>query len=152
MNYSYHWCYNVIVCKEIRELIVKEIKMFIELNKNIRLKGLHEKRCFCLDYYRPIINTETIFFNGLDEPGDAFIFHFDHIQKNGVCNTHKKPYDLLVKLTLLSMSNHMLNFKFSTDETYDEWKYAIQLYTNYIGNLNLDFDNHEFRSISSEFV
>ena len=152
MNCIHRWNYNTIISENIRDLIIKEIKMFIDLNKHIRLKGLHNDSCICWSFPKPTINKELIYFNGLEDPGEAFIFNFDHIQKNGYCNTYRRPYDLIVKLTLLSISNHILNFKFSSDETYEQWQEAIGLYTQYLGNMSLDFSRHNFREISCDFV
>lgn len=92
----------------------------------------------------PHITDTIIRFNGDESTGmdhETFIlelfdmsFNYDQEQmsKDGVfsfCKTARKPYDLLVCISLMVAKHHLgKDFKISSDGGLDEWKPAIEFY------------------------
>lgn len=92
----------------------------------------------------PEITPNRIWFNGdasQDLDHETFVISlfsmdtfqsFEDIREKGVfgfCKTARKPYDLLVCLSLMVAKHHLgADFKISSDGGYAEWKPAIELY------------------------
>ena len=87
----------------------------------------------------PMINESQIWFNG-DEKKDMDHETFGIIwNKNGqdFCKTNRKPYDLLVCVTLLAMRDSFKGtgaFTFSSDGDNSDWETAKDLYTRITGS------------------
>jgi len=142
MGYSHYWSYSTIISNDIRIKIINEVKLFIKMNKNIKLQETDEKHT-CFSSSKPFITTNEIIFNGVDGY-ETFIVDFNKINENSFCKTNNKPYDLIVCLTLLSMANHIENFTFTTDGKFVEWKPIFEKYIKYVGNIRINLDNHIF--------
>lgn len=85
----------------------------------------------------PEITSELICFNGdrkVNMDHEGFYFPFG----NGVtdfqfCKTARKPYDIAVCITLLSLANNIDTFDFSSDGDREDWQPAIDLYVEKTG-------------------
>lgn len=84
---------------------------------------------------KPIFNSNEIIFNGKGETFDGecldcetFIIRKNNIGFNS-CKTDRKPYDLLVQLSLISMCNIFKNeVGIMSDGNFDCWKQSLELY------------------------
>ena len=86
----------------------------------------------------PIINETEIWFNGeikLDMDHETFSINWKDEEAFGFCKTARKPYDLLVCLSLLSFLNHYGSeiFQLSSDGDASEWQEAVDLYNDITG-------------------
>lgn len=85
----------------------------------------------------PEFTKDRICFNGDGERGlDHETFYFDGEPEDFVfCKTNHKPYDFVVCLCLLSLSNRLEGFEFSSDGDINEWKPILEFYEKFIGKL-----------------
>lgn len=98
----------------------------------------------CHGYPRPIVNESEIWFNGDEAQGmdhESFSIGVDDFYdglyegKFSFCKTARKPYDLLVCFTLISLAHHFPKnvFTFSSDGGTDDWAPAFDFYTQVTG-------------------
>jgi len=91
----------------------------------------------------PMINESQIWFNGDEKKGmdhETFsIRWYDDSNPNGFgfCKTNRKPYDLLVCVSLLAFQHAFDNpdvFNFSSDGDNAEWQTAKDVFTSITGS------------------
>ena len=139
MGYTHYWRFhrNKMTTEDIRntfKLVSEEIKDIIHnqipQSKEVLRGGLGEGE--------PIINETEVWFNGDEELGndhETFAINWKDTEPFGFCKTARKPYDLLVCLSLLSLLNHYGSdiFQLSSDGDAEEWQEAVDLYNDVTG-------------------
>ena len=127
MGYTHYMSYkkvasDVTICK-----ILDEIKVLLDENNLMKLITSKDLSTI------PIFNKELILFNGIEKlSGDIFLFDFTERNEYIFCKTNRKPYDIIVSLVLLSLSNNIHEFTFSSDGTLEDWNFSIYIYEKYI--------------------
>lgn len=149
MGYTHYWKLKSKVKKEEKEQIVNEVKKLYEkLPEYSETAGgycndIPIKIVGGLGEGKPVFNEKEIWFNGEDENGhETFLINFKNVTNDWYCKTERKPYDMLVCLTLISLANNIKGFSFSSDGWIDEWKPAFDFYRKHIGKIN--FKINEF--------
>ena len=139
MGYTHYWRFHrdKMTTEDIRntfKAVSEEIKDIIDnqipQSKEILRGGLGEGE--------PIINETEIWFNGeskLDMDYETFCITWKDEVPFGFCKTARKPYDLLVCLSLLSFLNHYGSniFQLSSDGNAEDWQEAVDLYNDVTG-------------------
>ena len=98
---------------------------------------------------KPIINESQIWFNGDESKGmdhETFSIEWNIDGNEDIddpfefCKTARKPYDLLVCVSLISFTRHFNRnvFRASSDGKMEDWKHAIEFYNEIV-----DFDATE---------
>jgi hypothetical protein len=90
----------------------------------------------------PMINESEVWFNGDDKTGmshETFGIRWfpSGGEVNGFCKTARKPYDILVCVSLLAFNHAFDNpdvFNFSSDGDNAEWEEAKDLFTRITGS------------------
>jgi hypothetical protein len=144
MGYTHYWTYNPNKIKDTEELrkrfraavfIIKHAHKIIKRNELCIIRG-------GLGEGRPILNESEVWFNG---DGKSQMSHetfgikwFPSGGKDfGFCKTNRKPYDLLVCVSLLAFKEFFNNpdvFTFSSDGDNSDWEPAKDLYTRITGS------------------
>lgn len=85
----------------------------------------------------PQFTSDVIIFNGDGNVGlNHETFYFDGEPKDfDFCKTARKPYDFVVCLCLLSLSNRLEGFDFSSDGSNEEWRPIIDFYEMFVSKL-----------------
>lgn len=136
MGYTHYWRFhrNKMTTEDIRntfKAVSEEIKDIIHnqipQSKEILRGGLGEGE--------PIINETEIWFNGDEELGndhETFAINWKDTAAFGFCKTARKPYDLFVRLALLSFTEHFPShvFTLSSDGDAEDWQDAVDLYND----------------------
>ena len=84
---------------------------------------------------KPNITDEVICFNGCAKDGndyESFYFNINNVEWT-FCKTARKPYDFVVCLALICLTNNLEGFKFSSDGGLDDWKPAVDFYFDKTG-------------------
>lgn len=127
MGYTHYWTYKKVASDLTISKVLDEIKELLEINnlmKLIKSDDLH---------IVPIFNKNVILFNGIEKFGcDIFLFDFTEPNEFIFCKTDRKPYDIIVSLVLLSLSNNIPEFTFSSDGDLEDWAIPIYIYQKYI--------------------
>ena len=158
MGYSHYWTYNPNAIENTEELR-KKFRVVVNVVKVA--KGIISRKPFSHKgqaggYYddvpckikgglgkgTPMINESEIWFNGDSKNGmDHETFGIKWYPEGGIdkgfCKTNRKPYDLLVCVTLLAMRDSFKGtgaFIFSSDGDNSEWETAKDLYTSITGS------------------
>ena len=136
MGYTQYWTFNPTKkTPEQFKIVLNEVKKIIEAKPEIKVFGWDdEKHGF---YAEPTLKPEYINFNG-DPENDLDYESFMFIpteKKRNFCKTARKPYDLIVCTTLISLAKNLDRFTFASDGNMsdDEWIQAFQLYENLFG-------------------
>ena len=81
-------------------------------------------------------NNDLIQFNGVDGyDHEPFIFTRKYIKDEWMfCKTARKPYDLIVQISLILLS-HYFNIEITTDGLKRDWEQAIELTQGYKLNI-----------------
>lgn len=158
MGYSHYWTYNPKAIKDTEELrkkfcrarnVIKVARGIISRNPFIH-KG-QAGGCYddvpCkikggLGQGTPMINESQIWFNGDEKKGmDHETFGIKWYPEGGIvkdfCKTNRKPYDLLVCVSLLAFKHAFDNpdvFTFSSDGDNSEWETAKDLFARITGS------------------
>jgi len=158
MGYTHYWKYKPNAIKDTEELRKKFLqavcwidKAHKEIKKN--KKFIHagqaggfydEQPCIIrggLGKGRPMINESQVWFNGdgktnMDHETFGIKWYEDGGSKNDFCKTNRKPYDLLVCVSLLAFKHAFDNpdvFSFSSDGDNKEWEEAKDLFIRITG-------------------
>ena len=143
MGYTHYWTYNPNEIKDTEELRMRfrfAVDIIKEAHKTIKKK----KYCIIrggLGEGTPMINESQIWFNGDEKKGlDHETFDIKWFPSGGsaknFCKTARKPYDLLVCVSLLAFKHAFDNpdvFSFSSDGDNEDWEDAKDLFTQIIG-------------------
>jgi len=157
MGYTNYWTYNPNAIENTEELR----KKFLVVRNIVKVaKGIISRKPFshkgqaggCYDDVpckikgglgegTPMINESQIWFNGDAKTGmdhETFSITWN---KGGqdFCKTNRKPYDLLVCVTLLAMNKQFKGtgaFTFSSDGDNSDWETAKDLYTRIVGSFD----------------
>ena len=159
MGYTHYWTYkpdNIENTEELRKrfhaavFIINHAYKRIKKNKFIH-KGQAGGACDdvpCiirggLGEGRPMINESEVWFNGdgkTDMDHETFGIKWYSGSKSdgfGFCKTNRKPYDLLVCVSLIAFKEFFDNpevFTFSSDGGNEDWETAKDLYTHITGS------------------
>ena len=127
MGYTHYWSYKKVASDLTISKVLDEIKELLEINNLMKLITCEDLNIV------PIFNKNVILFNGIEKfGGDIFLFDFTEPNEFIFCKTDRKPYDIIVSLVLLSLSNNIYEFTFSSDGTLEDWNFAIYTYEKYI--------------------
>ena len=127
MGYTHYWTYKKVASDLTISKVLDEIKELLEINNLMKLITSEDLSTI------PIFNKELILFNGIERFAcDIFLFDFTEPNEYIFCKTNRKPYDIIVSLVLLSLSNNIHEFTFSSDGTLEDWNFAIYTYEKYI--------------------
>jgi len=141
MGYTHYWKYNPQKLQNKTELQrkfgeaasqIKDFASYIERNQMFSV-------CGGVGEGLPSINDQEIWFNGSSAEGlDHETFSIEWgTQSADFCKTARKPYDLLVCFSLLTLSEVFPTeiFSFSSDgsPTEPEWEKAIGYYEDFTG-------------------
>ena len=134
MGYTHYWNYKV-PQKNFQEKFID-----VQLDISIGLRHIDKSEIVLRGgdgTGNPEFTNEVICFNGDGERGlDHETFYFDGNQSDfDFCKTNRKPYDFVVCFCLLSLSNRLDGFDFSSDGDIEEWKPVIDFYEKFIGKL-----------------
>jgi hypothetical protein len=157
MGYTHYWTYNPSAIENTEEFrkkfkkaseIVKKAHNLIKKNPSIhqgQAGGFYDdvpcKIKGGLGEGTPMINESQIWFNG-DSKTEMDHETFSITWNKGgqdFCKTNRKPYDLLVCVTLLAMNEQLKGtgaFTFSSDGNNAEWETAKDLYTRIVGSFD----------------
>ncbi len=160
MGYTHYWTYqpnNIMDTEDVRKRFRKAVEIVKKANNLIK-KNPYTHKGQAGGYYddvpckikgglgegTPIINESQIWFNGDDKTGmghETFgIQWFPSGGKDfGFCKTNRKPYDVLVCVSLLAMQESFYGtgaFTFSSDGDNSDWKTAKNLYTKIVGSFD----------------
>ena len=140
MGYTHYWDINSEVKENEKEQVINEVK---KLHKNLPEYSETAGGCYNdtpikivggLGDGEPVFNDKVIWFNGEDENGhETFLINFENVTSDWFCKTSRKPYDMLVCLTLISLANNIEGFSFSSDGWIEDWKPAFDFYRKHIG-------------------
>jgi hypothetical protein len=133
MGYTHYWNYKKPSNNFDSEFINVQLDITLglrHLNNGIVLRGGDGTG-------NPEFTPVFICFNGDGEQGlDHETFYFDGKPSDfDFCKTNRKPYDFFVCFCLLSLSNRIEGFDFSSDGDIEEWKPVIDFYEKFIGEL-----------------
>lgn len=127
MGYTHYWSYKEVASNDAILKILDEIKQLLQENNLMKLITSEDLNIV------PIFNKDLILFNGIDEYAcEIFLFDFTEPIEFIFCKTNRKPYDIIVSLVLLSLSNNIQEFTFSSDGTFEDWNIPISIYEKYI--------------------
>ena len=127
MGYTHYMSYKKVASDIAISKILDEIKKLLEINDLIKLIRSEDLNIV------PIFNKNVILFNGIDQfDSDIFLFDFTEPTEFTFCKTNRKDYDIIVSLVLLSLSNNIQEFTFSSDGTLEDWNVPISIYEKYI--------------------
>ena len=140
MGYTHYWTYNpneILNTEELRRKFRVAVQTIDQAHKIIK------KRKYCvirggLGEGTPMINESQVWFNGDEKKGmDHETFDIKWFPSggsvNGFCKTARKPYDILVCVSLLAFKHAFDNpdvFTFSSDGDNEDWEDAKNLYTD----------------------
>lgn len=158
MEYTHYWTYNPKAIKDTEELRKKFLvaRNVIKVAKGIISRNPFIHKGQAGGYYddvpckikgglgkgTPMINESQIWFNGDEKIGmDHETFDIKWYPEGGsvkdFCKTNRKPYDLLVCVSLLAFK-HAFNdtnvFTFSSDGDNWDWAEAKDLFTRITGS------------------
>jgi hypothetical protein len=159
MGYTHYWKYNpneILDTEELRARfrfavdIIKKAHKEIKKNKKFIHAGqaggfYDEQPCIIrggLGKGSPMINESEVWFNGDDKTGmshETFGIRWfpSGGEVKGFCKTARKPYDILVCVSLLAFKHAFDNpdvFTFSSDGNNSEWEEAKDLFTRITGS------------------
>ena len=159
MGYTHYWTYKPNQIKDTEELRKKFLvaRNVIKVARGIISRNPFIHRGQAGGYYdnvpckikgglgegRPMINESQVWFNGdgkTDMDHETFsIKWYDDSNPNGsgFCKTNRKPYDLLVCVSLLAFQHAFNDYKvfhFSSDGDNSEWEMAKNLFTRITGS------------------
>jgi hypothetical protein len=158
MGYTHYWRFHrdKMKTEKLRQTFKKVSEEIQELYKNLSLipkTGYHTDYPIIikggLGEGEPIINESEIWFNGDGELGndhETFSINWTDSSAFGFCKTARKPYDLLVCMSLLSFTEHFPShvFTLSSDGDAEEWQDAVDLYNKITDNdIPNPFDKEE---------
>jgi hypothetical protein len=155
MGYTHYWTYKPSKIKDTEELrkkfkmaseIVKKAHNLIKKNPSIHQgqAGGYYDDAPCrirggLGRGTPIINESGVWFNGDEKTEmshETFRILWDK-EGRDFCKTARKPYDLLVCVSLLAMKHAFNNsnvFRFSSDGDNSDWQTAKDVFTSITGS------------------
>jgi hypothetical protein len=158
MGYTHYWKYNpneILNTEELRERFRFAVDIINKAHKMIKKdKFIHkgqaggfydDQPCIIrggLGEGIPMINESQVWFNGDAKKGldhetfDIKWYPYEGID-NGFCKTARKPYDILVCVSLLAFKHAFDNpdvFTFSSDGDNAEWEEAKDLFTRITGS------------------
>jgi len=159
MGYTHYWTYKPNQIKDTEELRKKFLvaRNVIKVARGIISRNPFIHRGQAGGYYdnvpciirgglgegRPMINESQVWFNGdgkMNMDHETFsIRWYDDSNPNGFgfCKTNRKPYDLLVCVSLLAFQHAFDNpdvFTFSSDGDNAEWQTAKDVFTSITGS------------------
>ena len=159
MGYTHYWTYNpneILDTEELRARfrfavdIIKKAHKEIKKNKKFIHAGqaggyYDEQPCIIrggLGQGTPMINESEVWLNGDEKTGmDHETFGIRWFpsggKERGFCKTARKPYDILVCVSLLAFKRAFDNpdvFTFSSDGNNAEWEEAKDLFTRITGS------------------
>ena len=146
MGYTHYWTYNpneILNTEELRKKFRKAVDIIDKAHKIIKLR----KYCVIrggLGEGTPIINESQVWFNGDEKTGMSHeTFNVQWFPSGGsakdFCKTSRKPYDILVCVSLLAFKHAFDNpdvFTFSSDGDNEDWEDAKDLFTKITGSFD----------------
>lgn len=160
MGYTHYWTYNpnaIENTEELRKKFLQAVCWIDQAHKMIKKdKFIHKGQAGgfyddtpCrikggLGEGRPMINESQIWFNGDAKTGmDHETFSIQWYPSGGIdkgfCKTARKPYDLLVCVSLLAFKKAFDDYKvfhFSSDGDNSEWETAKDVFTRIVGSFD----------------
>lgn len=160
MGYTSYWTYQpnkIDGTEELRKRFLQAVCWIDKAHKMIKKdKFIHkgqaggfydDKPCIIrggLGEGKPMINESQIWFNGdekteMDHETFGIKWYPDGGTAKDFCKTNRKPYDLLVCVSLLAMYEAFKGtgaFTFSSDGDNSDWKTAKDLYTRITGSFD----------------
>jgi hypothetical protein len=160
MGYTHYWTYQpneILDTEELRKKFRKAVDIIDKAHKMIKKdKFIHkgqaggfydDQPCIIrggLGEGTPMINESEVWFNGDEKTGmshETFGIKWFENAKNEYqfCKTARKPYDLLVCVSLLAMQESFYGtgaFSFRSDGHNSDWKTAKDLYTRIRGSFD----------------
>jgi hypothetical protein len=157
MGYTHYWTYNPNKIKSIEELRnrFRKVAEIVRYARNL-VDHQYEHRGQAGGFYddvkctikgglgegTPMINESQIWFNGdakteMDHETFSIQWYPDGGIDKGFCKTARKPYDVLVCVTLLAMQKEFRGtgaFTFSSDGYNSEWETAKDVFTKIVGS------------------
>lgn len=147
MGYTHYWRFHRdnMKTEKLRQTFKKASEEIQKLYENLPLfpkTGYYTDRSILikggLGEGMPIINETEVWFNGeskTDMDHETFCVSWNAGMDFDFCKTARKPYDLLVCLSLLSFLNHYGSeiFQLSSDGDASEWQEAVDLYNDITG-------------------
>jgi hypothetical protein len=144
MGYTHYWKYNPNAIKDTEELR-KKFRAAVFIIKQAHKIIKREKLCVIrggLGEGTPMMNESQLWFNGDEKKGlDHETFNMKWYQEGGFtkdfCKTNRKPYDILVCVSLLAFNFIFDNpdvFTFSSDGGNEDWEEAKHLFTRIVGS------------------
>ncbi len=157
MGYTHYWTYNPNEIEDTEKLrrtfrvavsIIEKAHKMIKKDKFIhkgQAGGYYDKRpCIIrggLGEGKPMINESEVWFNGDAKTGTdhetfGIRWYPSGGEERGFCKTARKPYDILVCVSLLAFKHAFDNpvvFTFSSDGDNAEWEEAKDLFTRIVG-------------------
>jgi hypothetical protein len=152
MGYTHYWTYNpneIDNTEELRKKFLQAVCWIDKAHKMIKKdKFIHEgqaggyydkKPCIIrggLGQGKPMINESEVWFNGDEKTGTdhetfGIRWYPSGGEERGFCKTARKPYDILVCVSLLAFKHAFDNpnvFTFSSDGDNAEWEEAKNLF------------------------
>lgn len=140
MGYTHYWTYNPKAIKDTEEL---RRKFRVAVQTIDQAHKLIKKRKYCtirggLGKGSPMMNESQVWFNGDEKTGmDHETFEIKWYPEGGIvrdfCKTNRKPYDILVCVSLLAFKRAFDDsdvFTFSSDGDESDWEEAKNLFTD----------------------
>lgn len=158
MGYTHYWTYNPNAIKDTEELRKKFLvaRNVIKVARGIISRNPFIHKGQAGGYYddvpckirgglgrgTPMINESQIWFNGDEKKGmDHETFDIKWYPEGGIvkdfCKTNRKPYDILVCVSLLAFKHAFDDpkvFTFSSDGDNSDWEPAKDLFTRITGS------------------
>ena len=158
MGYTNYWTYQpnkIENSEELRKRFLQAVCWIDQAHKMIKKdKFIHkgqaggyydDKPCIIrggLGEGKPMINESEVWFNGdakteMDHETFDIKWYPDGGFDKGFCKTARKPYDLLVCVSLLAMNEAFKGteaFNFSSDGDNSEWATAKDVFTRIVGS------------------
>lgn len=157
MGYTNYWTYKPDAIKDTEELRKKFLQAVCWIDKAHKMikkdKFIHKGQaggfyddipCIIrggLGEGRPMINESQVWFNGDGKTNmdhETFgIKWYDNSNSNGFCKTNRKPYALLVCVSLLAFQHAFDDYKvfhFSSDGDNSDWETAKYVFTSITGS------------------
>lgn len=149
MGYTNYYRVPIIMDKEKFKTLSEELHTISGLLPHSKSAGCNSKEVIILcggdGTGNPEFTEDTICFNGDESKGlshETFGFDRNNTRRativgsrNGLvfdfCKTARKPYNLMVQLSMLRLKHHFPECEISSDGNYEDWKQARALYKRF---------------------
>jgi hypothetical protein len=140
MGYTHYWKLKHSVDNE--ENIIKACAEFKHLLEKLNIQVIYSSN----RTQEPIINSKQIIFDGINSPDEACVEGFsidflNDVKKFNFCKTNRDysesnaKYDKAVCLALVCLANNIIDFHFTSDGDFSDWKEVFTIYETFFGQL-----------------